>query len=74
MTGMFDCERNPSVNLPVIGEVELPQFGEPREIQASEQGTGVVPFYVGSGIGALALLVGAGFFITGVVIIRRSRR
>lgn len=74
MTGMFDCERNPSVNLPVIGEVELPQFGEPREIPASEKSSGVVPFYVGSGIGALALLVGAGFFIAGVVMMWRSRR
>jgi len=74
MTGMFDCERNPSVDLPVIGEVELPQFGEPREIAASEAGSGVVPFYKGSGIGLLALVAGAGFFVMGAVMIRRARR
>ena len=76
MTGMFDCERNPSVDLPVIGEVELPQFGEPREIAASEEVSGVVPFYKGSGIGLLAVVfgAGAGFFVIGALIIRRSMK
>jgi hypothetical protein len=26
MTGLFDCERNPTISLPIIGEVELPEF------------------------------------------------
>lgn len=72
MTGMFDCERNPTVNLPVIGEVELPQLGEPREALPPEQ-SGAVPVAVGSGIAVLAIVVGVGFLITGVVIIRRSK-
>ena len=71
MVGMFDCERNPTVNLPVIGEVVLPQFGEPREALPPEQGP---PISVGSSIGILALVAGVGFFITGFLMIRRSKK
>ena len=70
MVGLFDCERNPTVNLPVIGEVELPQFGAPREVLPPDQGVRVS---VGSGIGILALVAGVGFFIAGAVMIRRSK-
>lgn len=73
MTGMFDCERNPTVSLPVIGEVDLPQFGQPREVPASETATGPASVFVGSGIAVLALVVGVGFLITGLVMIRKSK-
>jgi len=74
MRGLFDCERNPTVNLPLIGEVELPRLGEAREVLPPRQGGGAVPLSAGSGAAILALVAGVGFFITGVVMIRRSKK
>ena len=73
MRGLFDCERNPTVNLPLIGEVELPRLGEAREVLPPRQGGGAVPLSAGSGVAILALVAGVGFFITGVVMNRRSK-
>jgi hypothetical protein len=74
-TGLFDCERNPTVNLPVIGEVELPQFGDPAGPVISDQpADSVSPILVGVGVGAILVLLAVGVFAIGVVLIRRSKR
>jgi hypothetical protein len=73
MTGLFDCERNPTVDLPVIGEVELPQFAVPDDGSPTDQATQTVsPVLIGAGIGAALIVLLVGAIALGMLVFRKK--
>jgi hypothetical protein len=77
MTGLFDCERNPTIRLPIIGEVELPSLfvddnnSESPGSSGEERGFSRTILLVGGIIGGAIIVAVTVLVISGLVLVRK---
>lgn len=79
MTGLFDCERNPTIDLPIFGEIELPGIFTGGNDVSTPGSQGLVRSISLNGVLVIAMICGTlslgivALLAVGIAIVRRPK-
>ena len=79
MTGLFDCERNPTIDLPIFGEIELPGIFTGGDDVSTPGNQGLTRNISLNAVLVIAMICGTlslgivALLVVGIAIVRRPR-